>query len=65
MWRESDVRPLVVVWAIVPRYSLLIDTYISDDAERERLFGAIARVPAVRAKAEWALRWIGSQVRVA
>merc|ERR1711962_836200 len=39
-------------------YSLLIDTFIKDHAERERLFNAIETVPAVKKKAEWALRWI-------
>lgn len=41
-------------------YSLLLEHYVSDRAERERLFGAIRTVPTVRRKAEWALRWIGS-----
>jgi ribonucleoside-diphosphate reductase beta chain len=39
-------------------YSLLIDTYIKDPAEKHKLFNAIETVPAVRQKAEWALRWI-------
>ena len=39
-------------------YSLLIDTYIKDPAEKERLFHAFETVPCVRKKAEWALRWI-------
>ncbi len=41
-------------------YSLLIDTYIKDPAEKYRLFHAIDTVPCVKKKAEWALRWIGS-----
>ena len=41
-------------------YSLLIDTYIKDAAEKERLFHAIDTIPAVQQKAEWALRWINS-----
>ena len=41
-------------------YSLLIDTYVTDPAERSRLFDALRQVPAVQAKAEWALKWIGS-----
>lgn len=41
-------------------YSLLIDTYIKDSAERDFLFSAIDTVPCVRKKAEWALKWIGS-----
>ena len=34
-------------------YSLLIDTYIKDTAEKTRLFHAIDTVPAVKRKAEW------------
>lgn len=41
-------------------YSLLIDTYIRDPAEKERLFNAIETVPAVKKKAEWALNWISA-----
>jgi ribonucleoside-diphosphate reductase beta chain len=39
-------------------YSLLIDTYIKDPAEKHRMFNAIETVPCVKKKAEWALRWI-------
>ena len=39
-------------------YSLLIDTYIKDSRERDFLFNAIENVPAVKRKADWALRWI-------
>jgi ribonucleoside-diphosphate reductase subunit M2 len=42
-------------------YSLLIDTYIKDSAERARLFNAIETVPAVAKKANWALNWINSE----
>lgn len=42
-------------------YSLLIDTYISDEAEKDRLFHAIETIPAVKSKAEWALKWIKSE----
>ncbi len=42
-------------------YSLLIDTYIKDPAEKDRLFHAIDTVPCVKKKAEWALRWTGAQ----
>ena len=41
-------------------YSLLIDTYIKDKEEQNYLFNAIDTVPAVTKKAEWALKWIGS-----
>lgn len=40
-------------------YSLLIDTYIKDAKEKDRLFHAIDTVPCVKKKADWALRWIG------
>src|SRR6202008_1607908 len=39
-------------------YALLIATYIKDAQEKDRLFHAIDTVPAVRKKADWALRWI-------
>src|SRR5690348_15925358 len=39
-------------------YALLIDTYVKDPNEKDRLFHAIDTVPAVKKKAEWALRWI-------
>ena len=39
-------------------YSLLIDTYIRNHAEKEKLFGAIDNIPSVGKKAKWALRWI-------
>ena len=39
-------------------YSLLIDTYISDEKEKTRLFNAIDTIPAVSKKAKWALKWI-------
>ena len=39
-------------------YALLIDTYIKDAAEKNRLFHAIETVPCVKKKGEWALKWI-------
>jgi ribonucleoside-diphosphate reductase beta chain len=39
-------------------YSLLIDTYIKDKAEKNYLFHAIETVPCVTKKAAWALQWI-------
>ena len=39
-------------------YSLLIDTYIKNPEEKNRLFNAIETVPAVREKAAWAIKWI-------
>jgi ribonucleoside-diphosphate reductase subunit M2 len=42
-------------------YSLLIDTYISDVEEKNKLFNAITDVPCVKKKADWALKWIGDK----
>ena len=39
-------------------YALLIDTYIKDVQEKDRLFHAIDTIPAVKKKSDWALRWI-------
>ncbi|KAF6814389.1 ribonucleotide reductase small subunit [Colletotrichum sojae] len=39
-------------------YSLLIDTYIKEPAQRTYLFNAIDTIPCIRKKADWALRWI-------
>ena len=42
-------------------YSLLIDTYITDPDEKLRLFQAIENFPAIKKKAEWAMKWMNSQ----
>ena len=39
-------------------YSLLIDTYIKNNAEKDRLFRAIETIPSVAKKAKWAIKWI-------
>ena len=41
-------------------YSLLIDTYIKDKEEQNKLFNAIETFPAIKKKAEWAIKWINS-----
>lgn len=41
-------------------YSLLIDTFVSDNERKEKLFHAIETIPCVSKKASWALRWIDS-----
>jgi ribonucleoside-diphosphate reductase beta chain len=41
-------------------YSLLIDTYVKDDVEKDRLFNALEVFPAIKKKADWALQWIES-----
>lgn len=40
-------------------YSLLIDTYIKDNTQKDHLLRAVDTIPCVQRKAEWALRWIG------
>jgi len=41
-------------------YSLLIDTYIQDPKEKDKLFNALQTLPCVTKKGEWALKWINS-----
>lgn len=43
-------------------YSLLIDTYIKNDEEKNKLFNAITTIPIIQKKAEWALKWINSDL---
>jgi len=42
-------------------YSLLIDTYIKDGEEKDKLFHAIDNYSSIMKKAEWALKWIESE----
>ena len=39
-------------------YSLLIDTYIKDNKEKDFLFNALDNMDCVKKKADWAMRWI-------
>jgi len=39
-------------------YSLLIDTYIKDSDEKNKIFNSIENIPSVLKKAEWAYKWI-------
>ncbi|KAL6762364.1 ribonucleoside-diphosphate reductase small chain [Haematococcus lacustris] len=41
-------------------YSLLLDAYIKDPIEKNKMFHAIETVPCVARKAQWALKWIES-----
>ena len=41
-------------------YSILIDTYIKDQTEKDFLFKAIDNIPVIKKKAEWALKWINN-----
>jgi ribonucleotide reductase beta subunit family protein with ferritin-like domain len=42
-------------------YSLLIDTYVKDKEEQNKLFQGIDTIPCIGKKARWALKWIDSQ----
>jgi ribonucleoside-diphosphate reductase beta chain len=39
-------------------YALLLDTYVRDETEKDRLFRAMTTIPCVKNKADWAMRWI-------
>ncbi len=41
-------------------YSLLIDTFIKDQAEKKFLFSAIETMECIKNKAQWALRWVAN-----
>ena len=40
-------------------YSILIDTYIQKDDEKQKLFEATLNYPCITKKANWAKKWIG------
>lgn len=42
-------------------YSLLIDTYIDDESERNHFFNALEEIPCIKQKAAWAQKWIDSE----
>ena len=42
-------------------YSLLIDTYIKNQAEKMKLFNALDHFPSIRKKADWAIKWINDK----
>ncbi|GMH40360.1 hypothetical protein BSKO_08264 [Bryopsis sp. KO-2023] len=44
-------------------YSLLLEAYVKNTAERQQLFHAIETIPCVKSKADWALKWIGSDAK--
>jgi ribonucleotide reductase beta subunit family protein with ferritin-like domain len=39
-------------------YSLLIETYIKDKEQKDKLFNAIANFPCIKKKSDWAQKWI-------
>ena len=42
-------------------YSLLIDTYIKEGAEKTRLFQALQHYPCIKKKADWTRQWISNK----
>lgn len=42
-------------------YSLLIDTYIKDKAEKSQLFEALNNYPCIKKKGDWAIKWINDK----
>jgi len=42
-------------------YSLLIEQYVKDPVEKDRVFNAINTMPAVREKAQWAIQWMNRE----
>lgn len=39
-------------------YSLMLETFIKDEDEKNKLFHAIQTIPCIKKKAEWAIKWI-------
>jgi ribonucleoside-diphosphate reductase subunit M2 len=39
-------------------YSLLIETYISEQEEKHTLFNSLSNYPCIKKKADWAIKWI-------
>jgi ribonucleotide reductase beta subunit family protein with ferritin-like domain len=42
-------------------YSLLIDTYIDDKVEKQKLLEASSTIPAIQKKADWAKQWLNAK----
>jgi ribonucleotide reductase beta subunit family protein with ferritin-like domain len=42
-------------------YSLLIDTYIDDRSEKQKLLEASSSIPAIQKKAQWAMQWLNAK----
>ena len=41
-------------------YSLLIDTYIKSETEKNALFNAMDNIPCIQKKAKWAMTWMNT-----
>jgi len=42
-------------------YSLLIEKYITDSNQKQRLFHALQEFPCIKKKADWAIKWINDK----
>ena len=42
-------------------YSLLIETYINDNAEKNQLFHSLENFPCINKKAQWSIKWINDK----
>ena len=42
-------------------YSLLIDKYVKNEDEKNKLFNAIEEIPCIKRKAEWAIKWMNPE----
>ena len=42
-------------------YATLIESYIKDPEEKDKLFHAIQTIPCIKKKAEWAMKWTNSK----
>jgi ribonucleoside-diphosphate reductase beta chain len=71
--REVQCREAIITyqWQIMMEnihsevYSLQIDNLIRDKLEKDKLLNAISHFPCIKKKADWALKWIGSNVSFA
>lgn len=46
-------------------YAMLIDTYVTDPKEKQKMFDAIHTMPTVQKKARWAQKWMDGKMRFA
>jgi ribonucleotide reductase beta subunit family protein with ferritin-like domain len=42
-------------------YSLLIDSYVKDPVEKDKLFNAVSNFPAIKEKSDWCLKWVSDE----
>ena len=43
-------------------YSLMIETYITDPAEKKKILNGINELPGVKKKADWACQWLNNSI---